>query len=249
MRYDISHLEDEGKGVAIQTDEALLLYAIVKVLNPKTIVEFGFASGYSAYNFLKAMSNESKLYSFDPSSHSLECASAVNDSRFKFIQKKGEDFEHSDIDQASIGMVFIDASHNFLPNVQLFKKIERHFSDECLIAIHDTGLFNRDFMENDWSLEGSFYVGEKGYAHRPQERMFVNWLKRKYPQYDQIHFHSMTVGRMGITILKKYKYLSLGGRGARIWLSVNVRRLPGNIQRILPKRLRIILRRLFLEKI
>jgi predicted O-methyltransferase YrrM len=49
-KYDLSHLTQDEAQISmgpIQDDEALLLYALVKVIRPKTVVEFGFG------NFLK----------------------------------------------------------------------------------------------------------------------------------------------------------------------------------------------------
>ncbi len=217
MRYELSHLESESDP-SVQPDEALLLYSMVKVMSPKTIVEFGFLNGYSARNFLKAMPADCKLYSFDPKPLPGTVAQFLHDTRFKFLQKKGEDFFHSDIDNALIDMAFIDASHEFESNVKIFSRIKKYLSDNCVVAVHDTGLFNKDFMDGEWNIPGSFYVGENGFAHQPQERLFVNYLKRKNPKFGQIHFHSMNVRRKGLTILQRYKKLPLGTRNFLLWL-------------------------------
>jgi predicted O-methyltransferase YrrM len=49
-KYSLSHLRtfEEYPAGPIQRDEALLLYALVKTVDPKTIVEFGFLAGHSA---------------------------------------------------------------------------------------------------------------------------------------------------------------------------------------------------------
>ena len=206
MNYDVSHLF-RGDSVGTLPSEGLLMYALVKVLNPRVIVEFGFAKGYSSGNFLRAMSADSKLYSFDPDINAYALAKTWNDPRFKFVLKRGEDFKRSDIDNNNIDMVFIDASHELLSNVKIFHRIRKSLAPDCLIMIHDTGLFNRDFMDKEWVIDGSFYVTDKGYAQRPGERLFVNFLKWRYPKFDQIHFHSMTVECMGITMLKRYQKL------------------------------------------
>ena len=67
MEFDITHLKDYSNLVSgpVQSDEALLLFSIVKVINPLVIVEFGFSEGHSSLNFLKALSQDGFLYSFD----------------------------------------------------------------------------------------------------------------------------------------------------------------------------------------
>jgi predicted O-methyltransferase YrrM len=56
--FDLSHLvqpRSQAVGGPIQDDEALLLYAIVRVMRLRTILEIGGLDGYSARNFLKAV--------------------------------------------------------------------------------------------------------------------------------------------------------------------------------------------------
>ncbi len=211
LKYELSHLNEDGtQSGSVQQDEALLLYAMVKVLHPRTIVEFGFAGGYSAHNFLSAMPDDCRLFSFDPSDKALQASRAIEDHRFQFLHKPGEAVMYEDIGENLVDFVFIDASHDFDSNVAIFQKIKDWLALECLIIIHDTGLYNTDFMQgNIWDIPGSYLVGEKGYAHRPGERQFVNYLKTSCPEFDQIHFHSMNVGRMGLTALKKYQRLSV----------------------------------------
>ena len=68
VSYDLSHLtQDESQYVfgPIQDDEALLLYALIRVMKLQTVVEIGGMSGYSALNFCKAVGNEGKVVSID----------------------------------------------------------------------------------------------------------------------------------------------------------------------------------------
>ena len=217
--FDFSHL-NEGVSCGTGFADALLMYAIVQMISPKTIVEFGFYRGYSAVNFLKAMPTDCKLFSFDPDIDARDSAQNITDPRFKFIHKKGESFEGADINGELIDVLFFDTNHKFLTNINIFRKVEKSLSDHCILLVHDTGLFNKEFMLPPWSVPGSFYVTEKGYAHQPQERLFVNYLKDKYPEFSQIHLHTERVGRMGMTLLMRSKKLSLGGRSLKLWLAV-----------------------------
>ena len=96
MEYDIRHLKDyqEDWSGPIQSDEALFLYSLVRVVRPKTIVEFGFYKGHSAVNFLKAMPYDGILYSFDCAPGAAEDAKKIGDKRLKLIVKNREILKH-----------------------------------------------------------------------------------------------------------------------------------------------------------
>lgn len=64
-----SYIEKDAIG-PLQRDEALALFGLVRTLRPKTIVEFGFFHGHSAFNFLCAMEQDAKIFSYDVSEDS-----------------------------------------------------------------------------------------------------------------------------------------------------------------------------------
>jgi predicted O-methyltransferase YrrM len=68
MNYNLSHLTQNTTKVygPIQDDEALLLYALIRTMGLKYIVEVGGLDGYSAKNFLRAINNEGKVITIDP---------------------------------------------------------------------------------------------------------------------------------------------------------------------------------------
>jgi len=112
-----SHLsgyrEEDAIG-PLQQSEALLLFAIVRTTAPKTIVEFGFLNGHSSWNFLKAGSEDMRLFSYDISDDSRKIAAGEisRDRRFKFVFKSQTEFHAEDIEHRKIDIVFFDASHN-----------------------------------------------------------------------------------------------------------------------------------------
>ena len=86
VSLDLSHLAKNRRfSAGTTTADGLFMYSIVKMCVPKTIVEFGFCRGYSAINFLHAMPDDAKLFSFDPSPESLDYAKLVDDERFKYF--------------------------------------------------------------------------------------------------------------------------------------------------------------------
>lgn len=204
--YSLGHLKHFGEYAAgpIQRDEALLLYALVKTVDPKTIVEFGFFKGHSAINFLKAISSDARLYSYDISDASIQQASRIRDKRFQFIFKSQAEFEPSDIDNRLVDLAFFDASHNFNLNLATFEKLRLVLNEGALIVVHDTGAWHGN-LKGFKTPEGYFIGGSTsaGYIHRPDERMFVNYIRETFSDFDQIHLHSISKIRHGLTVLQR----------------------------------------------
>jgi predicted O-methyltransferase YrrM len=187
-KYLLGHLRYYGENVLgpVQRDEALLLYSLVKTVDPKTIVEFGFYKGHSAINFLKAMSSDAKLYSYDISDGSVQLARRIHDKRFRFIHKSQADFEWSDVDNRLVDLVFFDAAHDFGLNVLTFSRLRNSLAERALIVVHDTGGH-----------------GSAGRIHQLDERRFVNYIKLDIRGFNQIHLHSTTKFRYGLTLLQR----------------------------------------------
>lgn len=205
-RYSLGHLRHFGEYVVgpIQRDEALFMYALVKMVDPKTVVEFGFYEGASATNFLKAMSSDARLYSYEISNASMRFARKIRDPRFRFILKSLTEFAPSDIDNRPIDLVFFDASHDLDINLATFEKIKGVLSEKALVIVHDTGAWYGDFKGLE-TPQGHFLNGPagSGYIHQPGERAFVNYLKENMNDFDQIHLHAVSKFRHGLTVLQR----------------------------------------------
>ena len=98
---DVAHLtlSHDNMDGPVQRDEALLLHALLRVLRPKTVVEIGFFRGQSAFNFLRALDGEARLYSFDIKPACLNVAERRfgRDPRFRLVLKSHEKIEPKDI--------------------------------------------------------------------------------------------------------------------------------------------------------
>lgn len=85
---DVAHLAlyPEGTIGPVQRDEALMLHGLIRVIRPRTVVEIGFLRGDSAFNFLLALDDESRLYSFDidPACVGIAAERLGHDPRFTF---------------------------------------------------------------------------------------------------------------------------------------------------------------------
>jgi len=176
--------------------DAKLLQGIIQMTNPKILVEFGYFRGDSARAMLEAMDEDAELHSFDNTKNPV-----VEDTRFHFYQKSQDEIEGIE----NIDFVFIDASHEFELNKKTFEKLRHIMSEKGIIAIHDTGTW----------IGGNVFNAEEGYSnakgewlHCPGEIDFVNWIKERYPCWQQIHLHSSRQVRHGITLLQKSIELS-----------------------------------------
>jgi len=185
----------------------MLLYALVKTVDPKTIVEFGFYKGHSATNFLKAMSSDARLFSYDISDSAMQLARKINDRRFRFIFKSQDEFNPSDINNRPIDLVFFDASHDFKLNVATFEEVRKYLSERAFLVVHDTGTWHGDLKglqtPEGYFLDASIGIG---YVHQPGERNLVNYIREHDKDFDQIHMHSTSKFRHGLTVLQRNVY-------------------------------------------
>jgi predicted O-methyltransferase YrrM len=213
----VSHLltyTDKKAIGPLQQPEALLLFSIVRTVIPKTIVEFGFHHGHSAFNFLQAMSPDAYLYSYDISQESFEIAKSdfSQYKQFCFLHKSQTEFLQADIDHRIVDLVFFDASHDLQLNQQTFQAVYPALSDESIVCIHDTGLWNKEFfldVHDDFSKQrsGGRWMDNTFYAHQNDERIFVNWILDVYPRFQSVHLHSSQCLRHGLSILQQIRKL------------------------------------------
>lgn len=168
----------------IQDEDVLLLQAVIKMTYPVQLVELGYLNGYSTQKILEVMREDAHLTSYD----NTVSWSDIQDQRFTFKNKS-----QTEVSEKNIDFIFFDASHDFEINKQTFEKLD--LTEGAIIAIHDTGLWNTMVMDT-----GGYWIGG-GYAHRPGEREFVEWLKEK--GYNAINFHTLKETRHGMTLLQK----------------------------------------------
>lgn len=168
----------------IQDEDVLLLQAVIKMTCPVNLVELGYLNGYSTKKILEVMRPDAKLTSYDNTVQD----SPIQDERFIFKNKS-----QIECDEKQIDFIFFDASHDFEINRSTFNRLD--LSENAIIAVHDTGLWNEMILDT-----GGYWVGN-GYAHRPGEIMFVKWLKEK--GYNAINFHTLKETRHGMTLLQK----------------------------------------------
>ena len=202
-KYDLSHLIQDSQFVfgPVQDDEALLLFGAIKTIRPKVIVEFGANNGFGSLNFLKAIDEDSKLYSYDINPFNKDSL-ANEDKRFIFYRKSHSDFDQMDVGNQTIDFVFVDYAHTDTMKTG-FKKIINQISFNGIIAIHNTGLHVSEQANCVCDYEN--YCGG---AHQKDARAFINWIIENYTEWHVLEMHSFKIFRHGLTFLQKIYQLS-----------------------------------------
>jgi predicted O-methyltransferase YrrM len=205
---DISHLSlfNEVADGPVQREEALFLYSLLRVVRPRTVVEIGFLTGRSALNFLCALDDDARLYSFDIDE---TCAARARDlfghePRFTFRTRSQAELTPDDIDGREADFVFLDASHDLDLNRSTFSRLLSLMAPNAILAVHDTGTIPRHFVRSGhiWLESNTGWIDDEREV-MPDERAFLNWLLDEHPEFAQVHFHSRQTVRCGITVLQR----------------------------------------------
>jgi predicted O-methyltransferase YrrM len=207
VKYDLSHLsqpEHQNVSGPIQDDEALFLYSIIRGCRLGRILEIGGLSGYSAKNFLQALSfsKDGILYTCD-----LNPVPVLAENH-KVIIKNALDLTMSELDNKPLDLVFFDC-HDMIQMDIYYKFVNNNIiNDNTILALHDTNLHYPPHQHC-----GVYIKKENGYAHQPVERNMVNIFKLLgYDIFgistDHTKHNSDFPVRHGITVCKKFKMLS-----------------------------------------
>ncbi len=216
--FDLTHLafyDEESASGPLQRDEALLMHALVRVLRPKVVVEFGFLAGHSAMNFLTAVPSSTRFYSFDidPACATTARRFFGNRPNFRFICKSQTEITAADVDGGPIDFCFLDASHDLELNRATFERLLPLLSSDAVVVVHDTGTWKPQHMRPVHrelaEAEPGWWVDHDEYAHQPEERQFVNWIRETHPEFAQLHLHTHATVRHGITMLQRSRALTL----------------------------------------
>jgi len=207
--YDLDHLGsyDELMNGPLQRDEALLLYALVRVVRPATVVEIGFLVGHGSRNLLRAMDPAARLYAFDIEARSQKAADELmaQDARLTFRLRSQTEIGPDDIEGRQADLVFLDASHDLALNQETFARLQSMMAPRGILAVHDTGAVPRPLMEaaGHWATEVPELWVDDECEVAPDERAFVNWILEEHPGWGQLHLHSRRTVRCGLTLLQR----------------------------------------------
>lgn len=217
VTYNLKHLtqpDDQNKPGPIQDDEALLLYALIRVTRIKRVLEFGSAPGYSAKNFLEAGAD---VYSVDWGVDGYTPKLADN---HIVITKNVADVEPEDIGEP-VDLVFFDC-HAYEASLHTFQKLKRAgiITDKTIFAFHDTNLLP---SEDALGYPNISYEVKDGWVFCPPERQLVNDFKEM--GYDiinlgtekEVHNQSFPY-RCGLSLARKFKPLELKYGATAPWM-------------------------------
>jgi predicted O-methyltransferase YrrM len=215
---DTTHLHAYYEGTdmigPLQRDEGILLYGLVRVTRPRTVVEFGFHQGRSAFNFLRAMDDDARLYSYDIDDESAMLARELfgHDRRLRFHHKSQGEFDPADLDGRPVDLVFLDAAHDPGLNRETLERVIPALAPDAIIAVHDTGTMHRSGLTPAQVLEADTiwhrqWVEPDAFEHQPGERATVNWMRDHHPEFAQLHLHTHEVIRWGLTLLQRSERL------------------------------------------
>jgi predicted O-methyltransferase YrrM len=213
VRYALDHLtqpEDQRVIGPIQDDEALVLYSIIRCSRLRRVLEIGGLSGYSAANFLAAVSQSgpgSVVYTIDN-----QPSVPVLGPNHRVIFKDARDVTASELDGEPVDLVFFDCHDIVQMDIYARFVSEGIINDNTLLALHDTNL-HYDPLGLRQGAIGIDRDGNEGYAHQPVERCMVNMFKDM--GYDVMCLHTTPQKhhdgfpfRHGLTVCNKHKPLA-----------------------------------------
>jgi hypothetical protein len=214
--YNLSHLtqpSDQKVSGPIQDDEALLFFALVRVMRMRRVLEVGGLGGYSAKNFCEAVGSRGVVYSVD-----FEPMPKVAEN-LVVLTKDARDVTPADLDNQPVDLVFWDC-HAYEAMLSLHHRLVRGgiITDRTLHAFHDTNLFPQP------QSEGSAYEVEGGWRFCPPESQMCNDFKAM--GYDVLHFGTRREDhgpdlpyRCGLSFAAKWKPLELKYGPSAPWMT------------------------------
>lgn len=189
----------------IQRSEALMMYGLVRVLRPLTVVELGFYKGDSAAVLAAATADIPGARVVSHDIHVDWTAAAELQSRYPHVQVRECDQRMVDADLGdAIDFLFVDASHDLRTNQDTWAALQDRMAANAVVMVHDTGLWVDPHRppQHTHGCPGTAN-GVAGRFHQPCEVRFVNWLVDTHPDWVKMDFWSSNTFRHGLTLLQR----------------------------------------------
>lgn len=216
VAYNLSHLtQPDAQNVSgpIQDDEALFLFALIRVMRLKRILEIGGLNGYSARNFCEAVGADGVVFTVD-----FEKIEPLSE-RHVTLQKDARNISADDFGSMPLDLVFFDC-HEYDVQWKVFRTLQlsRLLTDRTVLAFHDTNLHPNQSVPWAYKVDG-------GWVHQDTERRLVNKFKRIgydiFALNTLMESHNATLPvRHGVTIATKFKPFALHPSDAAIPRSI-----------------------------
>lgn len=199
VAYNLAHLtEADGEhSTTIQNDEALFLFAMIRVMYLRRVLEIGGFQGYSARNFLAAVGETGTVYSVDINPMASIAPNHIT------IQKDATLVGSLDVGGDPLDLVFFDC-HHYEGQMAMFQRLRADgmITADTVLALHDTNLHPRKIEPWSYQVEG-------GWVHQKTERRMVNDFHRM--GYDVFVLGTKAAAnepmRKGVTIARMFKPL------------------------------------------
>lgn len=211
MIYNLQHLtqrEEQNVPGPIQDDEALLLFALIRVTRIKRILEFGGVHGYSSRNFCEAI-DDGTVYTVD---WGVDGKTPIQGKNHKVITKNVADVTAEDLDNEPVDLLFFDC-HAYEAELCGFQRLKEGgiVTDKTILVFHDTNLLP---SEDALGYPNISYEVKDGWVFCPPERQLVNDFKEM--GYDvlslgttkEVHSEKFPY-RCGLSIARKFTSLEL----------------------------------------
>jgi predicted O-methyltransferase YrrM len=210
-KYDLTHLVQPAKqsvGGPIQDDEALLLYALVRVMRVRRVLEVGGLNGYSARNFLAALGDETgaAVYTCDINPVPSQAANHF------VLTKDCAQIQVDELHGRPLDLIFFDA-HALQPQLALLDRLQRAglLTADTVLALHDTNLHPHKTAPWSYALAQDGQL--LGYVHQAAEREMVNQLHQRGWDALSLHLRSDRADprmpiRHGISLMQRFRHLA-----------------------------------------
>ncbi len=212
VSYNLNHLtQPDNQAVVgpIQDDEALLLFALIRCMRLKRVLEVGGLNGYSAANFLHAVGPTGIVYTVD-----REYVRPISQNHLTF-QKDCRDLSRTDLGDDALHLIFFDC-HVYDAQMTLYSNLLQYglITHRTVLVLHDTNLHpHTDRPGSAPRPWGAPLAG--GWMHQDVERKMVNKLRNDGYDSLMVHTspdrHDATLPfRHGLTILTRAFHLDVG---------------------------------------
>lgn len=210
-KYDLSHLRQkpaQNVGGPVQDDEALALYALVRVMRVRRVLEVGGLNGYSARNFLAALGDETDAAVYTVDLNPVK-SQAPN---HHVITKDCALVTAAELHGKPLELIFFDA-HVVDAQLALLDRLAAAglLRPDTVVALHDTNLHPRKTAPWSYPLEREGRV--EGWVHQAAERVMVNALRQR--GWDALCLHMPAERadarlpiRHGLTLMQRFQPLA-----------------------------------------
>lgn len=214
--------------------DAVFLFALTRMLMPKSIIEIGVGLAASDIAFAEALRQNDRghLFAVDMSQFSIDRSRRLLGYHglgrfvtfFKGDSRDSSVRDHVAAMAGSAEILFIDGDHSFEGARADFEIYSSLVADRGVIVFHDVG----PFPSGDVALLDRIRTGTPderlvpnadgtGVYHRPGCAQAMDWIVAKHPEYSLLFLHTLAEPCCGMAVLQKIaKVFVPGAVGAHL---------------------------------